>query len=127
MILTKQLSRQVAGDVQQRGRQYHARRAVTILEGDAWSVRALVQGGSQYEVSLTREGRQLQVFCSCPYYQDRLTPCKHIWATVLAAEERGYLIGPGGTARLRVVDDEEAYYQWRDDNGPQDQEDWGDE
>src|SRR5216683_6156804 len=117
MIRTTQLSRQVAGDVQRRGRQYYARGAVEIQDGDDWSVHALVQGSEQYQVSLTRERKRLKVFCSCPYYQDRVKPCKHIWATLLAAEARRLLNGPGGMARLRVVDDEPAFHKWQESTG----------
>src|SRR6266852_6475958 len=117
MIRTTQLSRQVAGDVQRRGRQYYARGAVEIQGGDDWSVRAQVQGSEQYQVSLKRERKRLKVFCSCPYYEDRDKPCKHIWATLLAAEARGLLNGPGGMARLRLVDDEQAFLKWQESNG----------
>src|SRR5207248_3922140 len=117
MALTAQLSRQVASDVQRRGRQYYASGAVSIVDGNDWSVRAVVQGTEDYEVSLTCDRQRLKVFCSCPYYQDRLEPCKHIWATVLAAEPRGFLRGPGGMAHLRVVADHEALERWDQENG----------
>ena len=111
MALTAQLSRQVASDVQQRGRQYYASGVVEILDGDEWWVRALVQGNEQYHVSLTFEKKSLKIWCSCPYYEDRGTPCKHIWATILAAEARGYLTGAGALRRLRLVEDEDLREQ----------------
>jgi superfamily II DNA or RNA helicase len=117
MVLTTQISRQVASDVQRRGRQYFTSGAVDILDGDKSFVRALVQGTEQYQVSLTREKKRLKVWCTCPYYQDRLAPCKHIWATLLAAEARGFLAGLGGTGRLRVVDDEDAFVDWEESQG----------
>ena len=50
-------------------------------------------GESEYEVVLdwgfSRE--QLAVCCTCPYYDEHAI-CKHIWATILAADARG--IGP---------------------------------
>jgi hypothetical protein len=128
MVLTSQVSRQVAGDVQRRGRQYYASGAVEVLDGDEWSVRALVQGTEQYQVRLTREEKRLKVWCTCPYYQDRLDPCKHIWATLLAAERRGLLRGTGGSGRLQLVDDEEAFFEWQEQNGwAADQEAWDDD
>jgi superfamily II DNA or RNA helicase len=112
MVLTTQLSRQVATAVQRRGRQYYASGAVQLLSGDSSSVRALVQGTEQYRVTLTRTRKHLKVWCTCPYYEDRGEPCKHIWATLLAAEARGFLAGTGGSERLRLVDDEEALQAW---------------
>jgi superfamily II DNA or RNA helicase len=117
MILTSHVARQVAGDVQRRGRQYYASGAVKILDGNERSVRALVQGTEQYEVRLTREGKRLKIWCTCPFYQDRLDPCKHIWATLLACEHRGLLLGYGGSGRLQLIDDEEAFYEWQEQKG----------
>jgi superfamily II DNA or RNA helicase len=117
MVLTTQLSRQVAGAVQRRGRQYFASGAVQLLNGDTWSVRARVQGTEQYQVTLTRAKKYLKVWCTCPYYEDRGEPCKHIWATLLAAEERGFLAGGGRDERLRLVDDENAFRAWEASNG----------
>jgi superfamily II DNA or RNA helicase len=128
MVLTAQLSRQVAGAVQRRGRQYYTSGAVEIVGGDERSVRALVQGTEQYQVRLTRERKHLKVWCTCPYYQDRLDPCKHIWATLLAAEDRGLLLGSGSSERLRLIDDEEAFFDWQEQhNWPAAQEKWDDE
>src|SRR5438874_2276426 len=128
MALTKQVSGEVASDVQRRGRQYYAKGAVSILDGDHWSVHALVQGTEQYHVNLTRGKKRLKIWCTCPYYCDRAEPCKHIWATVLAAEARGFLSGSGGAGRLRMVDDEEAYEAWEEQNGSaRDPDEWDDE
>lgn len=67
--------------------------AVDILEGGPWSVEATVQGTYQYSVSISWAKKSLGVRCSCPYYEQSLDTCKHIWATLLAAEEQGYLEG----------------------------------
>lgn len=116
MSLVSQVAYQVAGDVRSRGRPYYTSGAVSILAGDNRSVRAKVQGTELYHVSLKRTRKSLKVACSCPYYEDRLRPCKHIWATILAADAKGYLRGAGGGGRLRVVDDEEATYEWAEES-----------
>jgi superfamily II DNA or RNA helicase len=95
MGFCKKLARDVASDVRARGRQYHASGVVRIVRGDTRSVRAIVEGTERYRVILERHRKGLQVCCSCPYYQDRLVPCKHVWATILAAEQEGYLQGAG--------------------------------
>jgi superfamily II DNA or RNA helicase len=94
MGFSKRLARDVASGVRARGRQYFVSGAVHIVHGDERSVRATVEGTERYRVSLARKKKALQVCCSCPYYQDRVEPCKHVWATILAAEQKGHLRGP---------------------------------
>jgi hypothetical protein len=109
MGLSKKLARGVAMDVRARGRQYYHSKSVRILQGDAQGVRAEVDGTEVYRVSLHRRKKSLQVCCSCPYYQDRLVPCKHIWATILTADRQGLLQGPGdiGPQYLRECRDQD--------------------
>ncbi len=92
-LLTSKISGQVGKSFQQRGRLYFLRGTVNILEGGPWSVEATVQGTHQYSVNISWAKKTLGVRCSCPYYEGSLDTCKHIWATLLAAEEQGYLEG----------------------------------
>src|SRR5437868_2281475 len=108
MTLTTEISGQVDYGVQERGRKYYRRGAVRIVRGDKGSVRAVVHGSRRYHVDLWREGKSVLVSCDCPYYQDDLTPCKHIWATLLAAEAKNYLGSPGLGQPLRLVPNEEG-------------------
>ncbi len=103
-MLTSKISGQVGKSFQQRGRLYFLRGTVNILEGDPWSVEATVQGTRQYFVSLSLVKESLSVSCSCPYYEGYLNTCKHIWATLLAAEEQGYLGGLGDSWPLRIAE-----------------------
>src|SRR5438270_912377 len=107
MALTTQLGHRIPYDIQSRGRDYYQRGAVEILDGNAWMVEATVQGSQLYRVNLSRKGKVIQGACTCPYCQDNLEPCKHIWATLLAAERYGFLRGSGGEPRYFVIDDEE--------------------
>jgi superfamily II DNA or RNA helicase len=53
-------------------------------------VEAEVRGSfGNYFVELSWNGHGLETFCDCPAAD--MGPCKHIWATLLAAEARGYL------------------------------------
>ncbi|MFB3123894.1 MAG: SNF2-related protein [Candidatus Binatia bacterium] len=92
-LLTSKISWQVGKRFQERGRLYFLHGAVDILEGGPWSVEATVQGTYQYSVGISWAKKSLGVRCSCPYYEQSLDTCKHIWATLLAAEEQGYLEG----------------------------------
>jgi hypothetical protein len=107
MRLSASFQDQVPSDIRQRGDDYFRRGRVRILQGDPWSVEATVQGSTLYDVFLTREGKSVRAWCSCPYCRDYLEPCKHIWATLLAAEPRGYLAGSGGTLQYLELDPEE--------------------
>ncbi len=66
---------------------------MTLVEGDAWHVDATVRGSRSYDVKLSREHDAIEAWCTCPYCEDYFEPCKHIWATLLAAEAEGYLAG----------------------------------
>ena len=79
----------------ERGRDYFAARRVTVVKGNAWRVDATVQGSRLYDVNLVRERDAIEAWCSCPYCEQYFEPCKHIWATLLAAEAGGYLQGDG--------------------------------
>jgi superfamily II DNA or RNA helicase len=74
---------------QQRGWQYLNR--VEGLHHDDQSVTAEVVGTEVYDVEIRREGPQLRVWCSCPYFADRSSGCKHLWATAVLAVEHGWL------------------------------------
>jgi superfamily II DNA or RNA helicase len=108
----------VSKKVRERGRDYFASRRVTLVGGDAWHADATVRGSQPYDVTLSREDDEIEAWCTCPYCQDSFQPCKHIWATLLAAEAEGYLEGDGRrTARhLALVDP--------DDNDDFEVEEW---
>src|SRR5207244_3669810 len=45
-------------------------------------------------------------------------PCKHVWATLLAAEAQGYLLGPKGTEPrfLELAESQNALDDYADDD-----------
>ena len=94
-MLSANLTSLVSKRTRERGRDYFASRRVTVVEGDAWHVDATVRGSRSYDVKLSRERDAIEAWCSCPYCEDYFEPCKHIWATLLAAEAEGYLQGDG--------------------------------
>ncbi|MBA7637350.1 hypothetical protein ES703_44993 [subsurface metagenome] len=56
-------------------------------------IRATVSGTEDYTVELVFLPSGLSLSCTCPYHRDRDEPCKHIWAMILKAEEKGYFRG----------------------------------
>ncbi|MGE3806630.1 MAG: SWIM zinc finger domain-containing protein, partial [Gemmataceae bacterium] len=86
-MLQNLVARHVDARVRSRGQAYHASGAVTVLNGNSAQVQALVKGNDAYLVTLRRRGNRLRAWCTCPYCDENLEVCKHIWATLLAAEK----------------------------------------
>jgi superfamily II DNA or RNA helicase len=128
MAFTTTVGRDVASDVRSRGERYFRSGRVSVQSDDEKSVIAIVRGTSDYEVILERNRRSIKAWCSCPYCEDRYMPCKHIWATLLAADARGGLRGPNGDAPTHLKLDEglagSNYEEDADNDYPRD---WGGE
>src|SRR3954447_3379136 len=77
--------------VKQRGQEYFEDGAVRITHAADDRISARVQGTDRYNVKIRwdQDGR-LDLRCTCPYFQDN-GPCKHIWATLLQADEEELL------------------------------------
>ena len=115
MALTTRLINQVPAEIRSRGNDYQLRGAVNIRHGDNKTVRASVRGTEPYQVELKRTGATVRASCTCPYYDDNLDICKHIWATLLAAERTSYLGGSGGDPRDLIPAEEAEDYDDYDD------------
>ena len=57
----------------------------------------MVRGTRPYRVYVTREKGGVSISCTCPRFET--TPCKHVWATLVALDrdERPGPVGPGRT------------------------------
>ncbi len=62
-----------------------------IRVGSSSQVGALVQGSELYNVSLKWSNGKLAVWCDCPHFEEHGNLCKHLWATILEADEQGHL------------------------------------
>jgi superfamily II DNA or RNA helicase len=89
MKLASVLSSNFDSEVRARGASYYRLGAVRIKRGNATAVEAGVRGSRVYEVEIAWDGRRLALFCDCPYYED-VGACKHLWATILAADSQNY-------------------------------------
>ena len=86
----------VSSTVRSRGESYFSQRRVSILLFEGHSLVASVRGTQTYQVTLDLQEKKLTVSCTCPYFTDNITPCKHVWATILAADEaRAFNVPPG--------------------------------
>jgi superfamily II DNA or RNA helicase len=66
---------------------------VLLKQGNQFKVIAqVVEGKESLAVTLSRRGPDLWVDCSCPGRRSR-SVCPHIWAAILAADAKSYLLG----------------------------------
>ncbi len=99
--LSDLLSGDCDGAIQRRGADYFRQGRVRVVRGSASRVTASVRGSSVYRIELVRAGREIHASCTCPYFD--IDICKHIWATLLAADEQQMLRGTGRSGRVRLV------------------------
>ncbi|PIX21163.1 MAG: hypothetical protein COZ69_16245, partial [Deltaproteobacteria bacterium CG_4_8_14_3_um_filter_45_9] len=127
MALTTYLSGYAGSKVRSRGYFYYRNGAVQIINGNKEEVQAIVIGTDAYQIDLYREEDTVYVFCTCPYFEGERETCKHIWATLLAAEKQGFLRGKGNSDPVHL----EIYVEGNDldENGDDDwdeDEEWED-
>ncbi len=106
MSPTDRLAPHVAPAIRGRGREYFRSGAVTLESVHPVEALATVQGSDTYEVDLTLAGGTIRAYCTCPYIGEYGAVCKHIWATLLAAEPRGFARAAAALGPLRLVLDE---------------------
>jgi superfamily II DNA or RNA helicase len=102
MTLATLLAHFVDWRVRERGRAYFQSGRVEVSAVRPEKVEAVVSGSQRYAVSLTRNGGDLRVNCSCPYFAGGEL-CKHVWAVVLEADEQKGLLGPEGDLPNRIT------------------------
>src|ERR1043165_7134081 len=90
MKLSKDLARDFPSYIRGRGADYYHSGAVRIEKASDTHVKARVSGARDYEVEIECTRKELSLWCDCPYF-DSTGPCKHVWATILAAEAAGHL------------------------------------
>ncbi len=104
MTLSESVSQYFDAQTCNRGQDYYlSGRAIILGRTDDQLIRVEVRGTARYEVLLDIDlegvdGPYVASSCTCPF--DRNSPCKHIWAALLAVE-RQYKIGP--VARLTTM------------------------
>ncbi len=112
MALTRSCSSSFDSATRTRGAAYYYGRCVEITNRRRFGVTALVTGSGPepYEVDLdwTRvvDGA-VDAFCTCPRYTDGAL-CKHVWATILAADAAGLAPHIVGGPQLVVYHEQEA-------------------
>ena len=93
--------------IRERGLEYFRAGAVKILEHSDFHVTAQVEGTFDYFVELSHNSRSFDVGCTCPYFADG-EDCKHLWATILAADSTKLFSGLDLRHALPLVHDEDT-------------------
>jgi superfamily II DNA or RNA helicase len=91
MPVLEDLKRDFQFEIRTRGKQYYLDDAVHIQAAEPGAIKAQVTGGEQYRVEIRWEPMGIAYACTCPFFQDRDQPCKHVWATLLEADHQGVL------------------------------------
>ena len=104
MLLNALLRSEFDPVIRSRGEEYLRLRRIRSIMGHDEGVVAKVSGTSDYDVDIGRTGGEIELYCSCPYFEGT-GPCKHLWAVLLFSETKGFLRGDGGPVlSVRRVD-----------------------
>jgi len=79
------------GDIRFRGQAYVKDERVEITHVTPDHVYGVVQDGSEFQTQLARSESQLTCFCTCAKPGQTEVACKHVWATILAADSNSYV------------------------------------
>jgi superfamily II DNA or RNA helicase len=109
VTLAELLESRFRGDIRFRGEAYLKAERVAITHVSEESIFGAVRDGAEYHTQLARKNGDLKLLCSCAEETGRKSPCKHLWATVLAADSAGYVSGglrPGNIPPFVVTEPE---------------------
>src|SRR3982074_504794 len=102
MYLQKHLKNNFSLPIRERGSAIFGSGLVSAISGNQWSARATVQGAVLYKVALQRVKEKVRAECECPFFESSGL-CKHVWATILAADRQNYLLGSIGSPPPRTL------------------------
>src|SRR5208283_4857363 len=91
MGIAQKVARNFSDAVRSRGQSYFSKGRVSLISGKPNEVVAKVRGTTKYRVRVRLRGVKLLASCTCPYFSPQGEPCKHLWATLLLADSRGFL------------------------------------
>ena len=89
MLLTRALEPLTSPRSRARGAEYFswpARSSTSTLSRRF--VYAVVRGSDDYVVRIELVDRAVRGTCTCPFFNDRLEPCKHLWAVALMCDSQ---------------------------------------
>src|SRR5829696_981471 len=93
----------VAERTRAKGHAYYLRGAVTSIDTTGSYLSATVRGTRTYHVTIFPNEGGFTGSCDCPFFTEHQDICKHIWATILAADQSGMLASYGPETWLDVA------------------------
>ena len=107
--LSEALRSYFTNNARARGLDYVFGRRVRVTRVDDHELAAQVDGTHTYSVDIhlapKDDGLTVDVSCTCPYYQENIAPCKHLWAALTAAEQAGHFTEVDGPIELVLEGD----------------------
>jgi superfamily II DNA or RNA helicase len=88
-----------------KGHAYYLRGAVTSIDTTGSYLSATVRGTRTYHVTIFPNEGGFTASCDCPFFTEHHDICKHIWATILSADQGGMLASYGPETWLDVSGD----------------------
>jgi len=95
----------VAERTRAKGHAYYLRGAVTSVDTTGSYLSATVRGTRTYHVTIFPNEGGFTASCDCPFFTENHDICKHIWATILSADEGAMLGSYGPETWLDVAGD----------------------
>jgi len=93
MTLSELLQTRFRADLRHRGAAYIEAERVSLIRVTADNVFGVVVDGVEYQTQLRYQEADIALFCTCDQFA-KSKACKHLWATVLAADLEGH-VNPG--------------------------------
>jgi hypothetical protein len=121
MPLEKRFKKDFGLSTRNKGESYHRQGAVKVVSHDDTSLQARVKGSYQdfYEVELdwSEPSEGLVATCDCPHYDDG-NFCKHLWATMLVADQQDLVSKDLDRLTLVHVNDDDSWTEdsWIEDD-----------
>ena len=103
MQLALLLAKKFSFTTRERGYQYFRQQRVRVQHGSSSELGGEVRGTQKYHVALRWTGSKLAVLCDCAYFIEQDQPCKHLWASILAADAND-LLSDAASARFLTLD-----------------------
>jgi superfamily II DNA or RNA helicase len=127
MTLSELLESKFRGDIRFRGAAYIQAERVSVIRVTPDHLFAVVRDGVEFQTQLSRDNNALVTTCNCVGTSANPSGnphCKHLWATILAADSGHYVSGsakPGFIPPFAVEDDEPLGFQLDDLEGDADE------
>jgi superfamily II DNA or RNA helicase len=93
MTLAELLEGRFRADIRFRGVAYVKAERVAITRVTPNELFGVVRDGVEYQTQLSRHDGKLKLFCNCARTAQPESTCKHLWATILSADEGSYVSG----------------------------------